>query len=425
MLHSRQTTNNDAIKNHAQHPVSAFVRGQVLGEEVTTQEGEREDSHDNSKVADNNISPAPEDDDNKNKKADAGLLSSFVLPTSSWDEDDHHAIIQARRHHHHATRRVLPFIPTTCSLQAGYIDCDKGFVKGSTSTVSCKAACGGKCCVGTDACKSFTGRVCKDDYSCMGKSACHYANIPVVVGSCNGGYSCSFAAAGGGEVGNVIGSCNGWKACYKIGSTIGRWSASVGNITRSCNEDYSCFKMGYDGGSVGNVRNSCNAFEACFYGGVSGCFGFCFSDTPLILGGLGNITDSCNEEQACFAAGTGDGTKLMGGGRGAVTSNLTSCCNQPLACMFMNDATFPLQCFPPTKVRRPMRCWCSSHTFLILSHNLIPAIPVCPLSLCTAPHTSANNQDARYQEALEEAPHIGRRWSKSFRSRRVRQDTTG
>ena len=38
-----------------------------------------------------------------------------------------------------------------------YVDCDGGFVSGDTST-SCKDACAGQCCTGTDACAGFTGK---------------------------------------------------------------------------------------------------------------------------------------------------------------------------------------------------------------------------------------------------------------------------
>ena len=59
----------------------------------------------------------------------------------------------------------------------------------SGSTVSCKVACDGKCCVGpndSDACTGFTGRVCKDGYSCTGLDACKDADIDLVVGGCRG-----------------------------------------------------------------------------------------------------------------------------------------------------------------------------------------------------------------------------------------------
>ena len=71
-----------------------------------------------------------------------------------------------------------------------FVDCVKGNVRGTT--ITCKAACQGTCCVGGlnwqqvyfEACDFFTGQVCKDGKSCTGASACSGAYIPTVVNRC-------------------------------------------------------------------------------------------------------------------------------------------------------------------------------------------------------------------------------------------------
>ena len=72
-----------------------------------------------------------------------------------------------------------------------YVICEDGKEKGSSR--DCAAACDGQCCVGTDACKGFTGAVKKDGVSCTGHTACMNAAIDLVMDGCNGDYSCPLA----------------------------------------------------------------------------------------------------------------------------------------------------------------------------------------------------------------------------------------
>ncbi len=90
------------------------------------------------------------------------------------------------------TFRVLQALAPTCT--AGYVACVNGNVRGTTA--SCAATCNGNCCVGTNACKQFTGMVCKDG-SCNPDYACYYANLSFVVNSCTGNKACKYAGKKG------------------------------------------------------------------------------------------------------------------------------------------------------------------------------------------------------------------------------------
>ena len=146
-----------------------------------------------------------------------------------------------------------------------FVDCVKGNVRGTT--ITCKAACQGTCCVGGlthwqpvyfEACDFFTGQVCKDGKSCTGASACSGAYIPTVVNhSCTGEDACR-----GGAVGNIVDSCIGEEACEDAGI-----DGAVGNITNSCIGRIACSEAGSDGGSAGNIVDSCIGEEACYDAG--------------------------------------------------------------------------------------------------------------------------------------------------------------
>lgn len=192
-------------------------------------------------------------------------------------------------------------IAPTCT--AGFLDCFNGKVRG-TSTL-CSTACSGNCCVGTDACKSFTGQICKDG-SCSGTKACAYANIPYVVKS-----------------------CKALEACNSAG-----YDGTVGSIVNSCNHEKSCAYAGEEGGKTGDITNSCGAKRACYSAGTN----------PS--GGVGKIIDSCNAYAACRTAGAGYITA------GIITSDLVNCCNTQNVCKNAKESTLPAQCPCPTKVRR-------------------------------------------------------------------------
>ena len=167
------------------------------------------------------------------------------------------------------------------------VDCDDG-VLSSDDSISCAAAaaCDGECCVGTDACTGFTGRVCKDGNSCMGQDACRNAEIGLVVGGCRGDPSsgrgvCEFAEIKKG----VIRGCIGEGACPRAGAF-----GYVGRIKDGCVGNSACRDLGYNGGYVGFVDNSCVGDETCRR---SGAFG----------GRVGFIRNACKGGDACRVAG--------------------------------------------------------------------------------------------------------------------------
>ncbi|EJK76822.1 hypothetical protein THAOC_01394 [Thalassiosira oceanica] len=184
--------------------------------------------------------------------------------------------------------------PVASKLDVGFVDCVDGYVRDDEGVTS--QACDGNCCVGSLACKYFTGRVAKDG-SCDGNYACRYSRIDDVVraqvvledscyatsaqsitdSSCTGEQACPFLSSlNGDEKSNVSdGSCVGRFACYDAGtagvlgpsisascigvnscSFAGRYG-SVGDLVGSCNSDSACEDMGRYV-SVGNVMNGCN-----------------------------------------------------------------------------------------------------------------------------------------------------------------------
>ena len=176
------------------------------------------------------------------------------------------------------------------------VDCDAGYLKDSMMGTTCKDACDEKCCVGTtsdpNACEGFTGQVCKDKKSCIGRDACVDADIGLVVGGCTGDFSCKdahikhgvirgcispracadagdFKKAGSGNsgyVGRIKDGCVGDSVCRYMGYGFSS-NAFVGFVDNGCVGDGfegTCYKLGYDG-RVGFIRNACKQFDACNY----------------------------------------------------------------------------------------------------------------------------------------------------------------
>ena len=195
---------------------------------------------------------------------------------------------------------TISAVAPTCA--EGFLDCFNGKVRGTSTP--CSTSCAGKCCVGTNACSSFTGKVCKDG-SCSGTKACFYANIP-----------------------HVVKSCKALEACNSAG-----YDGTVGNIVNSCNFEKSCAYAGEEGGKAGDIDNSCGAKRACYSVGTQSS------------GGVGKIINSCNAYTACRTAGAGYVTA------GLITSDLVNCCNTQNACKNAKESTLPAQCPCPTKVR--------------------------------------------------------------------------
>jgi len=137
----------------------------------------------------------------------------------------------------------------------GYVQCTGGFAPDGTT---CAAACGGRCCVNTggdDACVGFSGKVCKDDSSCMGIEGCNYARIPHVANSCDGEKACK-NVGNQGLVGDFENSCKGGTAC----KDLARKGGVVGMIKDSCLGERACFGLADEVGHAGNLKDSCNDY---------------------------------------------------------------------------------------------------------------------------------------------------------------------
>ena len=219
--------------------------------------------------------------------ADAGVLSSLSSSSSSSSSSASRVLVQS-------TASPTPVPPVDVCGAAGSVDCDKGFVLGDPTT-SCETACAGACCVGTDACTGFTGKVCKDG-SCDGIKACQDSTIPWVVNSCKGSrYACFLL----GNVGNIVNSCQGTYACNAMGRDQNSiycpfGPGTVGEIRDSCIGNHACSWMSYNGGTVGHVINSCRAKKACQYVANKGFYPH--------LSDQGDIVNLCNGYKCCFNA---------------------------------------------------------------------------------------------------------------------------
>jgi hypothetical protein len=246
-------------------------------------------------------------------------------------------------------------IAATCDE---YVICKDGYdISDVTGNTKCFDTCDEDCCTydnaGTleDACSLFTGKVCKDGYSCNGDNACALAIIPSVVNSCSGDFACFLAGADGGSIGNVNDSCNGKSACYnlayhngKVGNVLNscigyracrkaaRTGGLIGSITDSCKEgSQACNELGFGYGNVGNILNACKGDYACEHGAYHGgsigsitrsCFGERACDSLGESGDIGNINLSCTSTYSCY----------YGGAYGGIVGNIVSSCTADDAC---------------------------------------------------------------------------------------------
>lgn len=318
-----------------------------------------------------------------------GIVIASTAPTNS-DAADTGILAAATAADAAAPMIALAATPSTCAA-ANIVVCVDGYLATQLST-SCSTECGSACCVGTDACFGFTGKVCKDSNSCMGDKSCKGAAIPSVVFSCSGENACYFAGYNGGSIGKIVDSCIGIKACEDLGRYYGKvgnilnsclgnnacyHTASegglIGSITDSCNEgDEVCYSLGETYGNVGNVLNSCKGVDACRFGAYQGgsigniansctvlnsctdlgqgrgkvghVTGSCTGENSCRnagskRGSIGNISDSCKSNNACDMAGSGS--------TGGITSNLMKCCNNIYECVDDTQSTLPATCKAP------------------------------------------------------------------------------
>ena len=182
------------------------------------------------------------------------------------------------------------------------VDCDSGILA-SNSSVTCADACEGECCVGTtgspDACEGFTGRVCKDNYSCNGEYACTDADIDLVVGGCSNAYACQGADIKKG----VLRGCIDTFSCYKTGGYRDGFGPGgyVGFIKDGCVGNLACRYLGGLEGYVGFVDNGCVGEDSCERAGIG------LKNAPRRGGRVGFIRNACKGERVCQGAGSDDG----------------------------------------------------------------------------------------------------------------------
>jgi len=189
------------------------------------------------------------------------------------------------------------------------------------SSITCKDACAGNCCVGGNvpkknftngiyigkyevyepACDGLTASICMDGKTCNGGYACTEANVSSIFLGCNGVRSCQKAGKNG-YIGSVTNGCYGDRSC--------RYAANIGSIFLGCNGVYSCKDAG-KGGSIGEITNSCYGDVACAFAAEDG-------------GYIGQIANSCNSDDACRSAGF----------RGNISLGIVDSCNAKKSCFY-------------------------------------------------------------------------------------------
>ena len=240
-------------------------------------------------------------------------------------------------------------------------------VNGTVTNKTCDEACGNDCCTGDFSYDWFTGKVCRDETSCMGVDACLSATISHVINSCNGPSACDYAGLHYPIGGDITNSCNGNEACYQLS-----YYGTAGNIDSSCNGYSACIYLAY-GGTVGNIARSCNVYKS--YGDASNntgdegggvCFPIKLGQTCLGLGlgsygSVGDIEESCHGDGACYADFWGYSSvgniKSSCKGKNACANAfydgllpegaLNECCNKNCGCLELQTVT-PTDCKNPS-----------------------------------------------------------------------------
>ena len=154
-------------------------------------------------------------------------------------------------------------------------------------------------CPSARACDGFTGRVCKDGYSCNGVKACTDADIDLVVGGCSNAYACQGADIKKG----VLRGCIDTFSCYKTGGYRDGYGPGgyVGLIKDGCVGNKACRYLGGYEGYVGFVDNGCVGEDSCERAGIG------LKNAPRIGGRVGFIRNACKGRRACRNTGRDDG----------------------------------------------------------------------------------------------------------------------
>ena len=189
--------------------------------------------------------------------------------------------VEKEHHRHQQENRNLA--STKCNSK-DIINCVNGLTVIDNTTFTCAEACAGECCVGSLACSGFTGYICKDTISCMGKQACQDANISSVLRGCNGDgakYACKNAGADEGFIGEVIDSCIGKRSCQDTAREYG----VINSTSSSCHGTSSCQEAAHYG-VINSITSSCNGTQSC-------------KEAGAYEGYVEFIADSCNADNAC------------------------------------------------------------------------------------------------------------------------------
>ena len=245
-------------------------------------------------------------------------------------------------HSIHESERHLEVVGNVCPNEDKVV-CVNGMAEVNGLPVSCAVACGntiqyvtksygdfsytfsvatgGQCCVGQDACKNFTGSVCKDNISCSGFEVCYNANITSVLRGCSDRTACKSAGRNG-SIGTVRDSCTDVDSCFGAGE-----NGSIGDITSSCQGESSCERAA-NYGSIGDITSSCQGDFSCQY--AAACYNSPFlkecddAENPYIK----SITSSCNSDNSCQKLAAGNNNYFPGG----FVNGIYSSCNADKAC---------------------------------------------------------------------------------------------
>jgi len=143
-------------------------------------------------------------------------------------------------------------------------ECDYGYVKGTN--VSCEVGCEDdngikRCCAGSYSCWLFTGKVCKDGYSCNGDFACFETKIDEVVHGCNGDSACDYAGING--VSFLLTPLSLQLLSQGLSNNIFPLQ-SIGKVDHGCNGPAACMHAGEDSGKIEAIeKSSCVGDQAC------------------------------------------------------------------------------------------------------------------------------------------------------------------
>mmetsp|Transcript_8851 Transcript_8851/g.14791 ORF Transcript_8851/g.14791 Transcript_8851/m.14791 type:complete len:287 (-) Transcript_8851:109-969(-) len=183
--------------------------------------------------------------------------------------------------------------PSTC--RNGFLICTNGmFYNGNAPPgTTCAEYCNGQCCVGENACDGFSGTICRDRKTCVGKNSCRGARIGLVGNACRGADACLYAGAADGTINAIERSCVGDNACYNTAN-----GGDVRVIADGCNADNACEGVAMNNpDGIALIRDACNDVHACSYLAGYQDIGGDLNGTTSGSGYV--IEDCCNSNAGC------------------------------------------------------------------------------------------------------------------------------